>query len=756
MSSKDAQTNSGSNTDHIYVALRVRPLLKHEVDRDETEVITIAPIKKSYYPSRSLNETSHIIQNLSSSLASPVVLSKQSDEPRNPSLRQTQFNQQESGKKKEKNNKLKGGAHYAAQVHLSLLGRKQKMHLQTPTLDLLKGSETTSELFAFDAVLGPDATQSDVFDLLQLYTYCDVAMLEGKAAAVLCYGQTGSGKSFTMSGPLATANDNHCVNPEMKKDRLQQDQDMEGKKTVLIEETGVAYQSVIYIAQCLKKLKQSMRSDSGPRLVARASYIELYQERIYDLLQGRRELKCRWSAERRTFYVEDLLQVECRKKEDFLLVLREGQSRRQQASHMLNATSSRSHALFTINFETNTGHSPAEDAYRNSYIRYGKLTLVDLAGSERLKDTGNVANDDTKAINLSLFALTNVIKALSSTQPVNVGASSNKKNPSPPLNKETGPAGRKNDSNDLLPFQNGKNNLSMGSFVPYRSSVLTKLLMDSLEGNSRTLFIICVTPSSRFVEESLRTLHFAQRVRQIRSVAVERVDSQVKERRDLLRTISHLKAENTILRTALGIPSDSKELLDEELVKQQVKELIASHASVVWGQHLTTENASNRPPLARYSQACQTSFSSGHMMLCHENTELQKMQCRDNKPNINEMGDTDDSHLLVSNSPKLPQLVSPVQFSRPFSSPLHREFSKKERCDEIITRCTPTPRQGFNALEILKNLPDTKSALFDKSQQLVAPTQHLNPAYEENPQKERIATSTNGIQKYGFRPQQRL
>ncbi|CCW61132.1 unnamed protein product [Phytomonas sp. EM1] len=753
MRAKENQNRSGVHTGHICVALRVRPLLVNEADRGETEVITIIPVKQSS-PSCSLAESFPIDRSPRRHLATPPAAFKQTNQAKSLLLQQSQSSEKEIDKKKEKNYSSKGGAHYAAQVHLSATYQRQKVHPQTSSIGQLRDSEPTSEVFAFDAVLGPGATQTDVFDLLQLYTYCDDAMLEGKAAAIVCYGQTGSGKSFTMSGPLAAPNGDHGVNSELQRDDFQQDVGGGRRGAVLIEESGVAYQAVLYIADCLKKMQQSTHSDSGLRLVARASYMELYQERIHDLLQGQRDLRCRWSAERRAFYVEDLLQVECRTKEDFLLVLREGQSRRQQAGHMLNATSSRSHALFTINFETTTAHSRTETTHCGSYTRYGKLTLVDLAGSERLKDTGNAASDDTKAINRSLFALSNVIQALSLAEPMNNGTSSKKKNPSVLSGKRTGSSCSINSTNDTSPNENAKAGLHKGSFVSYRSSVLTKLLMDSLEGNSRTLFIICVTPSSRFVDESLRTLHFAQRVRQIRSVAVERVDSHVKERRDFLRTITQLKTENGMLCAALGIPSNAKRPLNKELVKQHIEQLVA-HARGICKHHLTAEGVTNESSLIRNSKSCQASFPSDFVNFCHETTEVQKMQRRDNKANVGEISDPGGFHVPELDSQQLPQLLPPVQRFRPFSSLQYQEFNDEDRFDRIGSRCAPTPQQGCNALDILRNLPDTTSTVFTKTRRQVVSTQHLDPAYETGAKGERIATSANAFQKYGFRPRER-
>ncbi|ORC84847.1 kinesin [Trypanosoma theileri] len=330
--------------------------------------------------------------------------------------------------------------------------------------------------FDMDCCLGPEVDQKGVFRSAAIADMCNAAF-EGRAATVMCFGQTGSGKTYTMSGRAEEENG-------------------------IVTEDGIQFAAVRYIVELRDQL-MNMNKNASKTVKLRASYMELFNERINDLLSGNEGLKCRWSRDANSFFVEDLMVVECLNIDDLLLVLREGQMRRKRAEHLLNADSSRSHVLFTTYIEVVEGDHPA---------RHGKITFVDLAGSERLRDTGN-QGDDSKSINRSLFALGNVIEKLSKAR------SPNQRN-----------------------------------HIPYRSSVLTQLLMDSLDGGCRTLLVACVTPSSRFVEESMRTINFAQRTRNIRSQPVERVDATQQELYNLKTEIRRLQAENALLRRALDLP----------------------------------------------------------------------------------------------------------------------------------------------------------------------------------------------------------
>ncbi|KAI4882516.1 hypothetical protein NFI96_018904 [Prochilodus magdalenae] len=170
-----------------------------------------------------------------------------------------------------------------------------------------------------------------------------------------------------------------------------------------------------------------------------------------------------------------------------------GNSARTVGSTAMNAASSRSHAIFTINLEQRRGGD------KNDLV-VSKLHLVDLAGSERQKKT-KAEGDRLKegiSINRGLLSLGNVISAL--------GDESKK-----------------------------------GSFVPYRDSKLTRLLQDSLGGNSHTLMIACISPADSNIEETINTLRYADRARKIKNKPVLNIDPQAAEMKRLKQQVQELQ-----------------------------------------------------------------------------------------------------------------------------------------------------------------------------------------------------------------------
>ncbi len=184
------------------------------------------------------------------------------------------------------------------------------------------------------------------------------------------------------------------------------------------------------------------RAGSNTEFLVRASFLEIYNDEVYDLLntETRPRMEVKESKDKGIF-VKDLSTYVVKNVAEVLKVLRKGQKSRQVGATKMNPGSSRSHSIFTVMIETCETDGSGETHYRA-----GKLNLVDLAGSERQKKTGAEGDRlaEAKAINLSLSALGNVIKALVS----------------------------------------GK-----AKHVPFRDSKLTRLLQDSLGGNTKT---VCV------------------------------------------------------------------------------------------------------------------------------------------------------------------------------------------------------------------------------------------------------------------------
>jgi hypothetical protein len=208
------------------------------------------------------------------------------------------------------------------------------------------------------------------------------------------------------------------------------------------------------------------------------SYLEIYKEECYDLLSASTRTKCeiREGSKGET-YVEGLTHREVTTANDVYRLLGEVSKLRATAKTAMNSQSSRSHAICTFNLKTIKTQTSEETGISTTVTTSCSLNLVDLAGSERVKKThasGDVFAEGVN-INKGLLALGNVIVALSS-------AAASKENQGNP------------------------------NHVPYRDSKITRILKDSLGGNSMTVMIACVSPADSNFEETLNTLRFASRV----------------------------------------------------------------------------------------------------------------------------------------------------------------------------------------------------------------------------------------------------
>eukprot|EP00903_Cladosiphon_okamuranus_P016262 g14998.t1 len=207
-------------------------------------------------------------------------------------------------------------------------------------------------------------------------------------------------------------------------------------------------------------------------------------------------------------YVEGLTSIAVSSWDEMSQLLMYGGSERTVAATNANDWSSRSHAVFTLTLrQTSEALSPRGSSYE-CWETCSSVNLVDLAGSERVSHTGatGLRLQEAGSINRSLSALSDVIKALSESPRRRAGGSAGARSPS--RRRSPGWGGR------------GVAATSQRGFVPYRNSVLTRLLKESLGGNSRTVMLACVSPCDVHYEETLGTLRYAERAKRVRTRAV--------------------------------------------------------------------------------------------------------------------------------------------------------------------------------------------------------------------------------------------
>lgn len=269
------------------------------------------------------------------------------------------------------------------------------------------------------------------------------------------------------------------------------------------------------IANQLFATKRQLEANENTNITIRVSFVEIYRETIRDLVDGAAAplgtvqvtLRERQTKTGKTVFLDGAKDRCVSSETELLEIVREGALVRRTAATGMNASSSRSHSIITISVIREDIPSTSHPNQPNQpTCRAAKLHLVDLAGSERAKRTA--AGGDRFAegvqINKGLFALAKVISTLAD-------------NSDKPRGKQ--------------------------AHVPYRDSKLTRLLQDSLGGNSRTLLIACVSPADSSREETLGTLRYAERARRIHNKPTVNRDATALEVSDLRAALARAKAE---------------------------------------------------------------------------------------------------------------------------------------------------------------------------------------------------------------------
>ncbi|XP_052410499.1 kinesin-like protein KIF21A isoform X1 [Carassius gibelio] len=350
--------------------------------------------------------------------------------------------------------------------------------------------------FTFDYVFDMDSQQDNI------YSNCTEKLIEGcfegYNATIFAYGQTGSGKTYTMgTGFDVNIND---------------------------EELGIIPRAVSHLFRGIKERRQAATEEGRPvpEFKINAQFLELYNEEVLDLFDTTRDMEARKQRSNVKIhedanggiYTVGVTTRVVSSEEEMMQCLRLGAMSRSTASTQMNVQSSRSHAIFTIHLcqvrvcasdnDTETDNRLANGSSEMNEFETltAKFHFVDLAGSERLKRTG-ATGDRAKegiSINCGLLALGNVISALGDRS-------------------------------------------KRSTHVPYRDSKLTRLLQDSLGGNSQTMMIACISPSDRDFMETLNTLKYANRARNIKNKVMVNQDKASQQISALRTEIARLQME---------------------------------------------------------------------------------------------------------------------------------------------------------------------------------------------------------------------
>nr|XP_014427668.1 kinesin-like protein KIF21A isoform X5 [Pelodiscus sinensis] len=368
--------------------------------------------------------------------------------------------------------------------------------------------------FTFDYVFNIDSRQEEI------YVHCVEKLIEGcfegYNATVFAYGQTGAGKTYTMGTGFDV--------------------------NITEEEQGIISRAVKHLFKCIEEKKQAaIKQDlPSPEFKVNAQFLELYNEEVLDLFDTTRDIDAKNKKSNIKIhedstggiYTVGVTTRTVNGEAEMMQCLKLGALSRTTASTQMNVQSSRSHAIFTIHLcQTRVCSAIDTDTVTDNKIisessqvqefetLSAKFHFVDLAGSERLKRTGATGERAKEgiSINCGLLALGNVISAL--------GDKSKK-----------------------------------ATHVPYRDSKLTRLLQDSLGGNSQTVMIACVSPSDRDFMETLNTLKYANRARNIKNKVMVNQDRASQQ-------INGLRSEIARLQMELMEYKTGKRMINEEGVE---------------------------------------------------------------------------------------------------------------------------------------------------------------------------------------------
>ncbi|XP_042323277.1 kinesin-like protein KIF21A isoform X2 [Sceloporus undulatus] len=368
--------------------------------------------------------------------------------------------------------------------------------------------------FTFDYVFDIESHQEEIY--VQCIDKLIEGCFEGYNATVFAYGQTGAGKTYTMGTGFDV--------------------------NIMEEEQGIIPRAVKHLYRCIEEKKHAAIKQGlpPPEFKVNAQFLELYNEEILDLFDTTRDIDSKNKKSNIKIhedsaggiYTVGVTTRNVNAESEMMQCLKLGALSRTTASTQMNVQSSRSHAIFTVHLcqtricsqidadNMTDNRIISESSELNEFETLtAKFHFVDLAGSERLKRTGATGERAKEgiSINCGLLALGNVISAL--------GDKSKKV-----------------------------------THVPYRDSKLTRLLQDSLGGNSQTVMIACVSPSDRDFMETLNTLKYANRARNIKNKVMVNQDRASQQ-------INALRSEITRLQMELMEYKTGKRIIDEEGVE---------------------------------------------------------------------------------------------------------------------------------------------------------------------------------------------
>ncbi|CAL1688462.1 unnamed protein product [Lasius platythorax] len=473
---------------------------------------------------------------------------------------------------------------------------------------------THSKKFTFDKVFGPSSKQVDVYNAVVSPLLEEV--LAGYNCTVFAYGQTGTGKTFTMEG-------------------VSNDPTLHWQSDTM---AGI-------IPRALSHLFDELRLLEAQEYTVRVSFLELYNEELFDLLSPNDDaskIRLYEDATRKgSVIIHGLEEVTVHNKNEVYKILEKGSEKRQTAATLMNAHSSRSHTVFSITIHIKENNVDGEEL-----LKTGKLNLVDLAGSENVGRSGAVDRRAREAgnINQSLLTLGRVITALVERAP----------------------------------------------HIPYRESKLTRLLQESLGGRTKTSIIATVSPASINLEETLSTLDYAHR------------------------------AKNITNRPEINQKLSKKALLKEytEEIERLRRDLLAARERN--GVYLAQENYHEMQSLIE-NQSKEIEEKITHIKVLKETMEIKEQIFNDLQAKHNEQA----NHLHKTKE----QLETTTHALKSTAALLQMTEREKEEQSYLVEKHVSTEKELLSQAQTLLNVADTVTTDVNKLQDKIS---HKRQLEQEN------------------------
>ncbi|KAH8415486.1 hypothetical protein KR222_000931, partial [Zaprionus bogoriensis] len=428
-------------------------------------------------------------------------------------------------------------------------------------------------------------------------------------------------------------------------------------------QTGTGKTHTMVGNECIE-LKSSWEDDSDIGIIPRAlshlfdelrmmeleytmriSYLELYNEELCDLLSTDDNTKIRIfddSTKKGSVIIQGLEEITVHSKDDVYKLLEKGKERRKTATTLMNAQSSRSHTVFSIVVHTRENGIDGEEM-----LKIGKLNLVDLAGSENVSKAGNekgIRVRETVNINQSLLTLGRVITALVDRAP----------------------------------------------HVPYRESKLTRLLQESLGGRTKTSIIATISPGHKDIEETLSTLEYAHRAKNIqnkpelnqkltkKTVLKEYTDEIDKLRRDLMAARDKngiYLADDTYNEMTLKMDSQNRELNEKMLLLKALKDELANKEKIF--NEVSMSLVKKTQKLARTEQ--HLTETKGSLLLTKKVLSKTKRRYKEKKQLVESHVKTEEQLTTQAN-----QILQVADLAAEDASKLHGTIERRRDVDEKI------------------------------------------------------------------------